>query len=65
MGNCFCFKKNKDPYKQSLLISKKTCPHCIHVFKSEKECNKHIKNCIYNKNYNTNIYDLQNIQSIY
>jgi hypothetical protein len=64
MGNCFS-QKNKDPYEQSLLISKKTCPYCNHIFNSKKECKKHIKNCLYNRSYNSNIYDMQSYQSIY
>jgi hypothetical protein len=57
MGNSCCSQKNKDDYNQSLIISKKTCPYCIHVFKSEKECMKHMKKCLYNKGDNSNIYD--------
>ena len=60
MGNC-C-SQNKDE-KNALLISKKTCPHCNHVFNSEKKCKKHIKNCLYNKGDNNSfthksIYDI-------
>ena len=67
MGNLCCSQKNDDT-NQSLIISKKSCPYCIHVFKSEKERKKHMKNCLYNKGengsiYNSNIYDLQRFQT--
>ena len=59
MGNC-CSRNNDD--NNSLLNYKKTCPYCNHVFKSDKKCKKHIKNCIYNKGDNSfterSIYDI-------
>ena len=54
MGNlCCCPGENND--NQAYLISKKTCPYCIHIFESEKEKEKHIKNCLYNKGENSYI----------
>ena len=43
MGNLLsCIKSNEE-----LLLERK-CPHCMFIFKSKREKNKHIKNCIYN-----------------
>ena len=45
MGNLYsCIEKRKNDK-----IKKKKCPYCNFYLSSKKEKNKHVKNCIYNK----------------
>jgi len=64
MGNLCCFLDKTDE-NQVLIISKKTCPHCIHIFRSEKEKNKHIPKCLYNKGDNSYIDQTFSSKNIY
>ena len=65
MGNCLPCNKRETP---GLLISNKTCPHCIRRFNTVRGKNKHITKCSYNNitdsSLSTNIYTKDNIYSM-
>ena len=65
MGNCLpcCNRENT-----GLLISNKTCPHCVRSFNTVRTKDKHIPKCSYNNitdsSLSTNIYTKDNIYSM-